>query len=262
LVFHFCADNESVTSESGDIEELLDMPLICTHSKRKAESDVEEIVEVDYDINKCIASYKEATIDGTIPRQLFTVCRTDGLEEMKTDILSAYKNPRTNLVARPRVRFEGEEGLGAGPLREFFHLSMKVVQDGIGYSPKPVIYFEGQADHKVPLHNPALRQTGSLRALGRIIGHSFLHGGPPLCGLSEAVKHYFTCKNGDMSSNPPFLEVHDVPDIDLQLLLKEVCMHVEILPLSFNPMCEYRLFCLNSRTNRPLNYMEVRLKGQ
>ena len=127
-------------------------------------------------------------------------------------------------MARPRVRFEGEEGLGAGPLREFLRLSMKVVQDGIGYSPKPVIYFEGQADHKVTAHNPALRQAGSFQALGRIMGHSFLHDGPPLCGLSEAVKHYFTCKNGDISSNPPPLEVDDVPDIDLQLLLKEVCM--------------------------------------
>ena len=228
FVFHFCPDNECVSSESSDVEELLEMPLSYTRPKRKAESCVEEIIEVDYDINKCISSYKEATVDATVPRQLFTVCRTDGVEEIKADILGTYKNPRTNLVARPRVRFEGEEGLGAGPLREFMHLSMKVVQDGIGYSSKPVIYFEGQADHKVPVHNPALRQTGSFRAVGRIIGHLFLHDGPPLYGLSEAVKHYFTCKNGDISSNPPSLKVDDIPDIDLQLLLKEVCMHVEV----------------------------------
>lgn len=94
------------------------MPLSHTLLKRKAESDVEEIIEVAYDVNKCIASYKEATVDGTVPRQLFTVCRTDGVEEMRTDIFDTYKNPRTNLVARPRVRFEGEEGLGVALIHE------------------------------------------------------------------------------------------------------------------------------------------------
>ena len=59
------------------------MPLSHTLLKRKAESDVEEI-EVAYDVNKCIASYKEATVDGTVPHQLFSVCHTDGVEEMKT----------------------------------------------------------------------------------------------------------------------------------------------------------------------------------
>ena len=78
---------------------------------------------------------------------------------------------------------------GAGPLREFLHLSMKLVQYGISYLPKPVIYFEGQADHKVPVHNQALRQTGSFRALGRIMGHSFLHDGPPCQKLLSTISH-------------------------------------------------------------------------
>ena len=68
------------------------------------------------DINKLITQFKDKTINENVPRQLFTVCRSDGIEEMKGDILS-YKNPQTNLLARMRVRFEGEEGLGAGPVR-------------------------------------------------------------------------------------------------------------------------------------------------
>jgi hypothetical protein len=179
--------------------------------------------ESSCDINKSIALYREATIDTSVPRQLFSVCRSDGEEDTKTDILATYKNPHTNLLARPRVRFEGEEGLGAGPLREFFHLAVKIAQEGIGFTAKPVIYFEGDIDHKLPVHNPALRHTGSFRAIGRILGHSFLHAGPSLFGLSQAIKHYFTSKTKqDISSDPPPLEIEDVPDVDLQMLMKEV----------------------------------------
>ena len=203
----------------------MDRPLIQTVNRGESSDLVMENDEgsATCDINKLIALYRERSIDSNVPRQLFSVCRSDGEEDMKADILSTYKNQRTNLLARPRVRFEGEEGLGAGPLREFLHLAVKVAEDGIGFTTKPVIYFEGAVDHKLPVHNPALRHTGSFRAIGRILGHSFLHGGPSLCGLSKAVKHYFASKTKqNISLNPTPLEIEDVPDVDQQMLLKEV----------------------------------------
>jgi hypothetical protein len=118
-------------------------------------------VKLTMDINELISQFKEKAIDESVPCQLFTVCRSDGIEEMKGDILSYYKNPQTNLLARMRIRFEGEEGLGAGPVREFLHHAVKLVEDGIGSSNKPIIYFEGQVDHKIPIHSPAVRQTGT-----------------------------------------------------------------------------------------------------
>ena len=68
-------------------------------------------------IDKEIICYKNATVNTDILRQPFTVCCSDGIEDMKADILECYKNPCTNLYARPHLRFEGKEGLGAGPLR-------------------------------------------------------------------------------------------------------------------------------------------------
>ena len=109
-----------------------------------------------------------------------------------------------------------------------------MVEDGIGSTNKPIIYFEGQVDQKVPIHNPALRQTGTYRAIGRILGHSFLHDGPSLCGLAEPVKHYLTLRDAsDMSLNPPTLLLEDLPDIDLQMLMKQVNIIV------INSNCEY-----------------------
>ena len=59
------------------------------------------------------------------------------------------------------VRFEGEGGLGSGPIREFLLCAMKIVQDDIGKEGKPVIFFEGQDDHKVPVYDQLLRCTGA-----------------------------------------------------------------------------------------------------
>ena len=154
---------------------------------------------------------------------MFSVSRNEGVEQLRLDILGVYKNPNTNLKSRPRVCFEGEEGVGAGPIREFLLSAVRLVEDGIDFATKPVIYFEGYDDHRVPIHNRALRQTGSFKAIGRILGHSFLHDGPCLGGLSPAIIHYFTCREGqDTTVNPPPVEIADVPDIELQEMLRKV----------------------------------------
>lgn len=132
-----------------------------------------------------------------------------------------YKNPCKNLFVRPCVRFEGEEGTGAGLLREFLQVAVKIVEEGIDFNTKPVIYFEGEPDYKLPVHNSSLKNTASFIAVGPILVHSFLHGGPCIHGLSKAVKHYFASQvKQDLSSDPPPLELQDVPDFDLRMLLK------------------------------------------
>lgn len=218
-------DSDTGSNES-DIDALLDRPLQNQIPINIDEdNDDEENLELQppYDVNKEILQYRNTTIKADTPWQLFSVCRSDGIEEMKADVLACYKNPRTNLTARPRVRFEDEEGIGAGPIREFLHNAVKLVEDGIATTSKPIIFFEGETDHKVPIHHPGLRQTGTFRAVGRILGHSFLHEGPALCGLAESVKHYLTLKDDeDISSNPPPLSIKDVPDIELQILLQQV----------------------------------------
>ena len=144
-----------------------------------------------FNISKEIESFRESKIDNEAVRQFFAACCDGGEAGTKADILAMYKNFNTNLLARPHARFEGEEGVGAGPLREFLQVAVKIAQEGIGFHSKPVIYFEGEPDYKLPVHSPSLRNTGSFRAVGRILAHSFLHGGPCINGLSKAVKHYF-----------------------------------------------------------------------
>ena len=66
-----------------------------------------------------------------------------------------------------------------------------VSETGIRFNPKPVIYFEGEPDDKLPVHSSSLRYTGRFRAVSRILAHSFLHGGHCIHSLSKAFTHYF-----------------------------------------------------------------------
>ena len=179
-----------------------------------------------------LETFRAENVDDSLPRQRFMVSREEGMEELKQDILGCYKNPNCQLKAKLFVRFEGEEGVGSGPLREFLLCAMKIPQEGIGKEGKPVIFFEGEDDHKVPVHNQALRCTGAFRAIGRMIGHSILHGGPFLYGLSTAAKLYWATMrsdkigDNDLATQALPLILEDIPDLALRQHISEVIKSV------------------------------------
>lgn len=88
------------------------------------------------------------------------VSRMDGNEELKKDMLSLYKDPKKNLRAVPKVRFEGEQGVGVGPVREFFVCALKIPQEGMHGEGRPIVFFEGEHDHLLPVHNQIAQQMG------------------------------------------------------------------------------------------------------
>lgn len=81
------------------------------------------------------------------------VSRMDGNEELKKDMLSLYKDPKKNLRAVPKVRFEG-------PIREFFVCALKIPQGGMHGEGRPIVFFEGEHDHLLPVHNQIAQQMG------------------------------------------------------------------------------------------------------
>ena len=161
------------------------------------------------DAHTAIIKFREDVVEGNEPRQLFSVSRVEGFEELKRDVLVCYK-------ARPRVLFESEEGAGNGPVHEFLSCAMKIVEQGMKISSKPTIFCEGEKDHRLPVHDEALRITGSFKAIGRIIGHCALHNGPSLHGISPAVVHYLYNPPDECDKKPPPLSINDLPDTDLR----------------------------------------------
>jgi hypothetical protein len=132
--------------------------------------------------------------------------------------------------------FEGEVGVGSGPVREFLSCAMKIMQDGIGGNKRHVLFFEGEKDHLIPIHDQTLRCTGSFKAIGRIIGHSFLHGGPLLYGISPAVKRYWALtgssgnENPNLETFPASITIADISDVDL----REYILHVLLYGVDYN----------------------------
>lgn len=170
--------------------------------------------------------FQNLVIDTSGPTQLFRVSRLEGLEEMKRDIFGFYKSSRNKLVSPPKVRFEDEEAVGSGPVREYLLVAMKIVDEGIGSaSRKPTLFFEGQDDHRVPIHDQSLRLMGAFKAVGRIIGHCALHGGPALHGVSPAVKFYWIHLDEDNQENPLPISIQDVADIELRDYISQVSRH-------------------------------------
>ena len=174
------------------------------------------------DPRAAIAKFRSEVIDELSPRQLFSVSRLEGSEELKRDIFLCYKGKRNKLNALPRIRFEEEEGAGSGPVREFLLCAIKMVDEGMKISSKPTIFFEGETDHRIPLHDQASRVTGSFKAIGRIIAHSALHGGPSIHGISPAIVHYLCNSAKELEDNPPPLSLNDIPDIELRKCISEV----------------------------------------
>ena len=84
------------------------------------------------------------------------------------------------------------------------------------------MFFEGETDHKIPVPNALLCNSGLYTSVGRMIAHSFLHGGPPVYGLSPAVLEYWT-----RESISEVVTIKDIPDYELRQALKEV--HVLVL---------------------------------
>lgn len=72
--------------------------------------------------------------------------------------------------------------------------------------------FEGQADHLIPSTSQVLVQSDLFKMAGRMIGHSFLHGGPPLTGVSPAILHVLLGGSRETAT----IVLEDVADIDIR----------------------------------------------
>lgn len=185
------------------------------------ESDLTPVLGVELnESEKCpetaMQLFKTSVIQDAPFKQRISVCRVDGVMELRKEIMGIYKNPNTNFKVTPKIRFEEEEGVGSGPLREYFVETIRVLDEGIPSSTgKPLLFLEGQSDHRIPTHDHSRRLTGTYNRA------PILHGGSGLHALSPAVKNYLST-DAD-SDNPPTLKVEDIPTIALRQIVTEVC---------------------------------------
>ena len=105
------------------------------------------------------------------------------------------------------MTFVGEPGIDAGgPRRDFFRIVASVA------STEASLLLEGQSGHLLPRHNVQALETGLFSALGCLVGHSIIHGGPGLPIFSKAVFD-FLCLESNASSSA---------GVQMQLMLDDV----------------------------------------
>ncbi|KAK6315427.1 hypothetical protein J4Q44_G00149560 [Coregonus suidteri] len=87
------------------------------------------------------------------------------------------------------------------------------------------LLFEGEPDHLVPAASEALIESNLFRVAGRMLGHTFLHDGPHVTGLSPAVIHVLF--NGDPEMATVVTE--DCPDLHIRSII-ELLEHEDLTP--------------------------------
>lgn len=81
-----------------------------------------------------------------------------------------------------------------------------------------VMLFEGEPDHLSPSTSKIFLQNDMYTMAGRMMGHSFLHGGPRLTGLSPAVLHVLTGGTPQTAT----IVLKDIADVEIRETIRPV----------------------------------------
>ncbi|XP_034152221.1 G2/M phase-specific E3 ubiquitin-protein ligase-like isoform X2 [Esox lucius] len=109
----------------------------------------------------------------------------------------------------------GDCAIGQGVTRFFFSKCMEKLKSGfcINFANSNVTrLFEGEPGHLVPSASHFLVESDMFMVAGRMVGHSFLHGGPCLLGLSPAVVHVLLGGSPETAT----VTLQDCPDLDIR----------------------------------------------
>ncbi|XP_051951404.1 uncharacterized protein LOC127621731 [Xyrauchen texanus] len=135
-------------------------------------------------------------------------------KDREREMLTFYKRPNIDWTSLLTVKLKGDVTLGDGVTQHFFTLIMEKLHNGFELDIDncgKTLLFNGEDDHKVPSTSRALLDGDLFRVVGRMIGHSFINGGPLYSGLSAA---FFPLLSGS-KDDTPILELKDCPDTDV-----------------------------------------------
>ena len=140
------------------------------------------------------------------------------------ELCRIYKNSSAKLCRPPVVyfvsdsgddQFEEEAADIGGPLREF----LTIATETISTSTAPQL-FEGDDDHKIPIHCQQLVLNGYFKMGGEIMAHAIVHGEVWFAGLAKAVKVYLSTGCAETAAQVVCPE--DAPDLNVRKVLKRM----------------------------------------
>ncbi|XP_023666589.2 uncharacterized protein [Paramormyrops kingsleyae] len=136
-------------------------------------------------------------------------------EQQERELINFYKQTNIEWACPVRCQLQGDAAIGDGVTRHFFSIILEKLKYGFSLNMGNTgitCLFEGQPDHLVPSSSQFLIESDLFLVAGRMLGHSFLHGGPRLAGVSRAFVHVLLFGSHDTAT----LQLEDCPDIDLR----------------------------------------------
>ncbi|XP_048034538.1 uncharacterized protein LOC125260283 isoform X2 [Megalobrama amblycephala] len=193
------------------------------------------------------------------PSMSLMINQFDTVDEQDRTLISFYKKNSTNWSAPLRCSLIGDEAVGTGVNRHIFSMIMQKLKTGfsLNLGSAATTLFEGEKNHRVPSASVVLRDSNLFQMAGRMIGHSFIHGGPCLSGLSLPVVILLTGGSADSAASA--LTLQDCPDLDhretIRLLKKTKLTEEERTRLS--ELCLFWDLPVPSSTNRDWLFQQL-----
>ncbi|XP_051999923.1 uncharacterized protein LOC127655902 isoform X2 [Xyrauchen texanus] len=135
--------------------------------------------------------------------------------EQDAALICFYKKPNVEWARPLNCRLEGDAAIGEGVSRFFLSTCMNKLKSGFCFhfaNTAVTHLFDGQPGHLVPSASHFLVESDMFVMAGRMVGHSFVHGGPCLSGLSPAVVHVLFGGSPETATVTP----EDCPDLDIR----------------------------------------------
>ncbi|XP_041916410.1 uncharacterized protein LOC121680889 isoform X3 [Alosa sapidissima] len=197
-----------------------------------------------------------------LPPLRLTLNAGDTDEERDGALISFYKQQRQTCqwAAHFRCNILGDAAVGVGVMRNTLSTAISKLTNGfknMGNAGVTAI-FEGQREHLVPNLCAALLECDLFAMAGRVVGHSAIHGGPSLSGLSPAVVDALSHGTKELVTSK--LSLEDCPEIDVRdtisLLLKEEGTETESVRVA--SLCTEWYFPVPTKdTNRLLLFQQL-----
>nr|XP_020473179.1 uncharacterized protein LOC109970146 isoform X2 [Monopterus albus] len=137
------------------------------------------------------------------------------LAEQDMALMLFYKRPNIDWARPLNCRLEGDTAVGEGVNRFFFSTCIDKMKSGfnINFANTEVTrVFDGEPGHLVPSASHFLIESDIFLMVGRMLGHSFLHGGPCLSDLSPAFIHVLLGGTPETAT----VTIEDCPDLDIR----------------------------------------------
>ncbi|XP_033943996.1 uncharacterized protein [Pseudochaenichthys georgianus] len=140
-------------------------------------------------------------------------------EEQDQTLVKFYKRDNVRWTSPLLCKLQGDVATGSGVDRHMMSTVIFKLMSGFHInlgSAAITKVFEGEPDHLTPSVSDGLLDNDMFAVAGRMIGHTFLHGGPSFTGLSPAIVHILF--GGSLETTP--LTLQDCPDLDIRDTVK------------------------------------------